>query len=46
MIFLLALAIEAHLEGMNLYCSHISEPPLMSNFEHNLKFTVLVYTKI
>lgn len=37
---------EAHLEGMNLHCSHISEPPLMSDFEHNLKFTVLAYIKI
>lgn len=44
--FLLTLAMEAHLEGMKLYCSHISEPTLMSNFEHNLKFTVLAYTKI
>lgn len=37
---------EAHLEGMKLYCSHISEPTLMSHFEHNMKFTVLAYTKI
>lgn len=36
---------EAHLEGMNLYCSHRSEPPLMLNFEHNLNFIVLAYIK-